>query len=120
MAPNQWFADLQAETFPIGLIAYGPDYPDPANYLQSVFLPGNPAHYENPDIPPLMEVQETSTDSAERAEAIQEILTIAEPELAYLPLWWPNSVMAISDDLQYEPYSPLWYNQVWIQNLSSA
>jgi peptide/nickel transport system substrate-binding protein len=120
VAPNQWFADLQAETFPIGLIAYGPDYPDPANYLQSVFLPGNPAYYENPDIQPLMEEQETSTDPAERSEAIQEILRIAEPELAYLPLWWPNSVMAISDDLQYEPYSPLWYNQVWIQNLSSA
>lgn len=120
VAPNQWFADLQAETFPIGLIAYGPDYPDPANYLQSVFLPGNQAHYENSEIQPLMERQEKSTDPEVRAEAIQEVLKIAEPDLAYLPLWWPNSVMAISDDLQYEPYSPLWYNQVWIQNLSSA
>jgi len=48
------------------------------------------------------------------------VLRIAEPELPFLPLWWANSVMSIIDDLAFESFSPLWYNQVWIQNLSSA
>ncbi|MBA2530520.1 MAG: ABC transporter substrate-binding protein [Nocardioidaceae bacterium] len=119
VTPNQWFADLQAERYPIGVLGYAPDYPDPANYL-SVYVPGNQAHYENSEVQSLIEEQEKSTDPAERARIIQDVLRIAVPELAYLPLWWANSVMSISDELQFQPYSPLWYNQVWIQNLSSA
>ena len=119
VTPNQWFADLQAERYPIGVLGYAPDYPDPANYL-SAYAPDNQAHYENSEILSLIEQQEKSTDPEERAQLIQDVLRIAVPDLAYLPLWWANSVMSISDDLKFEPYSPLWYNQVWIQNLSSA
>ncbi len=120
VTPNQWFADLQEMTYPLGVLGYAPDYPDPANFIYSVYLPGNQAHYENEEVQSLVGKQEETTDPETRAQIIQDVLRITEPELAYLPLWWANAVMSISDDLEFEPYSPLWYNQVWIQNLSSA
>lgn len=120
VTPNQWFADLQEMTYPLGVLGYAPDYPDPANFIYSVYLPGNQAHYENKEVQSLVGKQEETTDPETRAQIIQDVLRITEPELAYLPLWWANAVMSISDDLEFEPYSPLWYNQVWIQNLSSA
>jgi len=30
VSPNQWFAELQAQSYPIGVVGYAPDYPDPA------------------------------------------------------------------------------------------
>ena len=120
VSPNQWFAELQAQSYPIGVVGYAPDYPDPANYITSAYLPGNQAKYENTEVQALVEEQEKATDPETRAPLIQEVLRIAEPELPFLPLWWANSVMSIIDDLAFESFSPLWYNQVWIQNLSSA
>ncbi|MDQ3579833.1 MAG: ABC transporter substrate-binding protein, partial [Actinomycetota bacterium] len=38
--PPQWFADLDAETLPIGVIGFAPDYPDPANYILSAYGAG--------------------------------------------------------------------------------
>ncbi len=122
VTPQEWFADLEARTFPFGIIAFGPDYADPANYPAIVFSEGsdsNRADFQNPDVTRLLEEQQAATDPAVRAEAISQILRITTAELPYLNLWWPEAVMAISERLQYDDFSPLWYNQVWVDNLSA-
>lgn len=120
--PPQWFADLDAETSPIGVIGLAPDYPDPANYILSAYSggPGNRAKYTNPDVTRLIEEQQTATDPAVRAEAVSEIVRTVEQDVPYLHFWWPDSVMAIRETLDYSGFTPLWYNQVWIENVTSA
>lgn len=120
---QKWFEDLDAERFPFGIAAFAPDYPDPANYPSIVFSPGsdsNRAHYENEDVTRLLAEQREATDPAARGNAIAEILRIAEPELPYLPLWWPEATMAIRDKYTYDGYSALWYNQIWVKNVKPA
>lgn len=122
VTPQTWFANLEARKFTFGVSAFGPDYVDPANYPISVFSKGsdsNRADYENPKVTALLREQQAATEPKDRAEAIAEIMRITEAELPYLNLWWPDSVMAVSDRLTYNDFTPLWYNQVWIRNLSA-
>ncbi|MDQ3734072.1 MAG: ABC transporter substrate-binding protein [Actinomycetota bacterium] len=118
--PPQWFADLDAETLPIGVIGLAPDYPDPANYIPSVYGEGNRAHYTNPEAASLISEQQSATDPEERAEAIAEILRLVEPDIPYLHLWWPDAVMAIRDSFEFQGFTPLWYNQVWTENITAG
>lgn len=122
VTPPQWFANLEERKFAFGISAFGPDYADPANYPRIVFSPGsdsNRADYENADVTRLLEEQQTATDPADRGEAIAEILRTTTADLPYLNLWWPESAMAINQELSYEKFSPLWYNQVWIRQFSA-
>lgn len=66
-----------------------------------------------------MDEQRSATDPAVRAEAIAEILRIVEPDLPYLHFWWPDSVMAIRETFTYSDFTPLWYNQVWSENVTT-
>lgn len=120
--PPQWFQDLDAETHDIGIIGLAPDYPDPANYLGIVYAegPGNRAHFVSPEVLDLIAEQQQATDPEVRAATISRILETAEPELPYLHLWWPDAVMAVSDKFAYEGFTPLWYNQIWTENVAPA
>ncbi|MDQ3476931.1 MAG: ABC transporter substrate-binding protein [Actinomycetota bacterium] len=119
--PPQWFADLDAEKDPIGIIGYAPDYPDPGNYLSAYSdTIGNRSNFSNPAVSALIAQQREATDQQVRVAAITEILETVEPEVPYLHFWWPDSVMAISDKLDYEGFTPLWYNQIWTENVAPA
>ena len=99
-----------------------PDYLDPANFIGGTYTgdgPGNRANYLNPEVDALMLEQQSATDPAVRAEAIAEILRLVEPDLPYLHFWWPDSVMAIRETFTYTGFTPLWYNQVWSENVTT-
>ncbi len=120
--PPQWFADLDAEKDPIGIMGLAGDYPDPANHILTVYSggPGNRANYTNPDVTRLITEQQEATDPVVRAAAIAQILETVEPEVPYLHLWWTNSVMAINEKFDYQGFTPLWYSQIWAENVASA
>jgi peptide/nickel transport system substrate-binding protein len=101
-------------------MAYFPDYADPANYPYLFYYGGNAvanglngSNYRNPEVDALIEDALTSTDTAERAEALQEAIAQAQEDVATVPIHWPDSAMAIRDDLRLDGYNAFWYNIPW-------
>jgi len=101
-------------------MAYFPDYADPANYPYLFYYSGNAvanglngSNYRNPDVDALIEESLESTDTATRAEALQQVIALANEDVATVPIHWPDSAMAISSDLRLDGYSAFWYNIPW-------
>ena len=113
---EQWLADIYAhEDLGLQMLSTGPDNPDPADYPNVYFASKNAvknglnmANYRNPRVDELLQKQESTTDKAVRTAAIGEILKIASDDLAYLPVWWEDVAMAISDRLAYRDFNAFW------------
>lgn len=119
--PGEWLdvyfghEDLGAQ-----FMAYFPDYADPANYPYLFYYSENAApnglngsNYRNPDVDALIEESLRSTDTAARAEALQQVIAQANEDVATVPIHWPDSAMAISSDLRLDGYNAFWYNIPW-------
>lgn len=119
--PGEWLdvyfghEDLGAQ-----FMAYFPDYADPANYPYLFYYGENAApnglngsNYRNPEVDALIEESLQSTDTAARAEALQQVIAQANEDVATVPIHWPDSAMAISADLRLDGYSAFWYNIPW-------
>ena len=57
------------------------------------------------------------TDKAARTKALAEVLRISGEKLPYLPLWWQDTSIALSDEFVYEGFTPYYYNQNWLGKL---
>jgi peptide/nickel transport system substrate-binding protein len=73
----------------------------------------NASNYKNPKVDELIGRAVQQSDPAARAEALKEAVTIANDEVAVVPIFWPDSAMAISDDYRLDGYSAFWYNIPW-------
>ena len=91
--PNsEWLATIYAhKTLGIQFLGFGPDYPDPANYVVLAYpsanaVPNNfnTANYKSPEIDALMEKQRTAKTNAGRAQAIGDIMKLSQRDLPYL------------------------------------
>jgi peptide/nickel transport system substrate-binding protein len=101
-------------------MAYFPDYADPANYPYLFYHSDNAAtnglngsNYVNAEVDALIDDSLQSTDTAARAEALQQVITQAQEDVATVPIHWPDSAMAIRDDLRLDGYNAFWYNIPW-------
>jgi peptide/nickel transport system substrate-binding protein len=119
--PGEWLdvyfghEDLGAQ-----FMAYFPDYADPANYPYLFYYGGNAvanglngSNYRNEEVDALIEEALQSTDTAARAEALQQVIEQANEDVATVPIHWPDSAMAISSELRLDGYSAFWYNIPW-------
>jgi peptide/nickel transport system substrate-binding protein len=109
-------------------MSYFPDYADPANYPYLFYHSSNAApnglngsNYVNPDVDAQIDESLQSSDTAARAEALQQVIAEAQEDVATVPIHWPNSAMAIRDDLRLDGYNAFWYNIPWaIRGFGSA
>src|SRR3990172_2799817 len=119
--PGEWLdvyfghEDLGAQ-----FIAYFHDYADPANYPYLFYYSGNAvanglnaSNYKNPDVDALIEESLESTDTATRAEALQQVISQANEDVALLPIHLPHSPLLLSSDLRLDGYNAFWYNIPW-------
>jgi peptide/nickel transport system substrate-binding protein len=119
--PGEWLDVYFAhEDLGAQFMAYFPDYADPANYPYLFYYGGNAvanglngSNYRNAEVDALIEQSLESTDNAERADALQQVITQANEDVATVPIHWPDSAMAISSDLRLDGYSAFWYNIPW-------
>ena len=119
--PGEWLdVYFGHEELGAQFMAYFPDYADPANYPYLFYYSGNAvanglngSNYRNPDVDALIEESLESTDTATRAEALQQVIALANEDVATVPIHWPDSAMAISSDLRLDGYSAFWYNIPW-------
>jgi peptide/nickel transport system substrate-binding protein len=109
-------------------MAYFPDYADPANYPYLFYHSSNAApnglngsNYVNRDVDAQIDESLQSSDTATRAEALQQVIAQAQEDVATVPIHWPDSAMAIRDDLRLDGYNAFWYNIPWaIRGFGSA
>ncbi len=125
---QKWLNDLyEHKNLGLQALGYGPDYPDPGNFLAISYpsqfaVPNafNIANYKNPRVDELLEQQAASTDPAERAAALEEVMKISQEDLPYLNIWWEDTVQAIKDDFVYEGLHGLFYSTQWVRNVKQA
>jgi peptide/nickel transport system substrate-binding protein len=118
---SQWLDGYFAhEDLGIRVMSYFPDYADPANYPLLFYASANAvkdgmnaSNYRNPEVDELLEQSVQQSDPAARAEALKQAVTIANDEVAVVPIFWPDSAMAISDDYRLDGYTAFWYNIPW-------
>ena len=120
--PGEWLDVYFAHEEGLGaqFMAYFPDYADPANYPYLFYHSANAApnglngsNYVNPEVDALIDESLRSTDTAVRAEALKQAIEQANEDVATVPIHWPDSAMAISDDLRLDGYNAFWYNIPW-------
>jgi len=119
--PGEWLdVYFGHEELGAQFMAYFPDYADPANYPYLFYYSGNAvanglngSNYKNPDVDALIEESLESTDTATRAEALQQVIAQANEDVAIVPIHWPDSAMVLSSDLRLDGYNAFWYNIPW-------
>jgi peptide/nickel transport system substrate-binding protein len=119
--PGEWLDTYFGhENLGAQFMAYFPDYADPANYpylfydsANAVANGMNASNYKNPEVDKLIKQSLESSDNAERADALKQVIQIAAEDVPTVPLFWPNSAMAIRSDLRLDGYNAFWYNIPW-------
>jgi peptide/nickel transport system substrate-binding protein len=106
------------------LFYYLPDYADPSDYplvfnLSSGAVPNayNLANLKNARVDELLAQQAATTDKAERARLLGEVLRYNAEQLPYMPLWWDGPAVALGSKYTYNGLNGLYYYQPWLQNI---
>ena len=106
-------ADYRAGTEQLGLWLWGPDYPDPNDYL--VFLPGQLvglragwAAGADPSLEALGVTAGSTTDNATRKQLFQQIQTQLNTDGPFFPLIQPGQVVVATKGVTGADYNPTW------------
>jgi peptide/nickel transport system substrate-binding protein len=106
-------ADYRAGTEQMGLWLWGPDYPDPNDYL--VFLPGQLvglragwAAGSDPSLEALGVQASSTTDNTARGQLFQQIQRQLNTDGPFFPLIQPGQVIAASKGVTGADYNPTW------------
>jgi peptide/nickel transport system substrate-binding protein len=106
-------ADYRAGTEQLGLWLWGPDYPDPNDYL--VFLPGQLvglragwAAGSDPSLEALGVQASSSTDNTARGQLFQQIQRQLNTDGPFFPLIQPGQVVAATKGVTGADYNPTW------------
>ena len=96
--PGEWLdvyfghEDLGAQ-----FMSYFPDYADPANYPYLFYYSGNAvtnglngSNYRNNEVDAAIETALESTDTEERAQALEDAIAQAQEDVATVPIHWPT------------------------------
>jgi peptide/nickel transport system substrate-binding protein len=107
---SSWLTDYRNGKMAFGLSLWGPDYPDPADYL--AFTPGNLvglragwAKGSNPTIEALAAKALVTTAPAARKSLYQQIQTDLNQQGPYFPLIQPTQVFVSTADLKGAVYN---------------
>jgi peptide/nickel transport system substrate-binding protein len=106
-------ADYRAGKEQLGLWLWGPDYPDPNDYL--VFLPGQLvglragwAKGSDPSLEALGTQAASTTDNTQRGQLFQQIQRQLNTDGPFFPLIQPGQVVASSKGISGADYNPTW------------
>jgi peptide/nickel transport system substrate-binding protein len=112
-----WLTKYREGKMAFGLSLWGPDYPDPSDYL--VFLPGQlvglragwPAG-ANPSLEQLGQRARTTTSDPARARLYRDIQRRLNREGPFFPLIQPTQVFAATADLRNAVFNPVYFVDV--------
>ncbi len=118
---NQWLAGyFRHENLGMQIMAYYPDFADPANYPYLFFASANAvkdgmngSNFKNAEVDKALTIANEKSDPKVRADALKEVFKIANEDVALVPIFWPASAMAISNKYKLTGYNAFWYNVPW-------
>jgi peptide/nickel transport system substrate-binding protein len=118
---NTWLSGyFRHENLGMQIMAYYPDFADPANYPYLFFDSANAAkdgmngsNYKNADVDKALDTANSESDPKLRAEALKTVFKLANEDVALVPVFWPASAMAISSKYKLTGYTAFWYNIPW-------
>ena len=103
-----------------------PDYPDawdfPAQYYASWNAHENAlnwANYKNPAMDKLIVAQGKAGSSAVRARLLMQAERLMRHDLAYLPVFYMETGMAISDKYVFHNFDPIYFTRDWADNITA-
>jgi peptide/nickel transport system substrate-binding protein len=123
----QWLATIYGhKNLGLQFLGFGPDYPDPANYIVLAYPSANAvennfntANYKSAKIDALLEKQRTAETNALRAKYIGDIMKQSQKDLPYLFLWWENFAMALNSKYTLTGLNAFSFEfGQWIHNIS--
>ncbi|MBW4976352.1 ABC transporter substrate-binding protein [Pseudohalocynthiibacter aestuariivivens] len=106
-----YFKKMLAGDFPAHYLAWGNTAGDSISFLKSVVGTPNKEHgrgsnnrsFSNADLDVLIDKAASTVDEAERIKLLQEVMTIAVAEHAFLPMHVNNVIAATRKGLTYTP-----------------
>jgi peptide/nickel transport system substrate-binding protein len=118
---NTWLSGyFRHENLGMQIMAYYPDFADPANYPYLFFDSANAAkdgmngsNFKNAEVDKALDTANKEGDPKVRAEALQQVFKLAADDVALVPIFWPASAMAISNKYKLTGYTAFWYNIPW-------
>ena len=118
---GEWYAGYFGhEALGMQIMSYFPDYADPGNYPE-LFLSSanavpdgmNASNFRNAAVDAALATANSRSDPATRAEALKTVARIAAEEVALVPIFWPDTAMAIRDTYRLSGFNAFWYNEPW-------
>jgi peptide/nickel transport system substrate-binding protein len=108
-----WLDKYRGGTMAFGLSLWGPDYPDPADYLvfgpgQLVGLRAGWAAGSDPAIEKIAAQALVTTDAAARQKLYQQFQTALNARGPYFPLIQPTQVFVTTKDLKNSVYNAVY------------
>jgi peptide/nickel transport system substrate-binding protein/oligopeptide transport system substrate-binding protein len=113
---------LGERSLPAFALTWVADFPDPANFLTSLFLTGSPDNYigySNPDVDRLLRQAEIELDSANRQRMYLDAQQLIVDDHVLIPLYHDVSYTLIQPwvrDLTVTPIGVLSLEDVWIDD----
>jgi peptide/nickel transport system substrate-binding protein len=93
---SEWaqYSSVLGNQYTIFQLGWFPDYPDPENYLDSFYKPGNFTEngYQNPAMTRLLSQEKAATSESRRLAIVRQIQRLAAQDVPIIPYWQSNMI----------------------------
>lgn len=103
-----------------------PDYPDPWDYPAQYYASANAhsgalnfANYKNPAMDKLITSESKAGTNAERVQLLMQAEKIMRKDLAYLPVFYMETGMAVSNKYAFSGFDPIYFVRNWANNITA-
>ena len=115
---NQYQEAALTDKYPVFGFGWYPDYPDADDYTTPFWATESflNDHYSNPEIDKLLAEEKASTDPAKRAQAFEQIQSLAATDAPTIPVWQGGQVAAVRDGVEgvEETFDAAYLFRLWV------
>lgn len=118
---NDYLEGLNQREYPAYVLSWLADYPDPQNFIETLFRsssPDNRTRYANPQLDALLDQAAREGDPRQRAEFYRQAQRIVLDDAVVIPLYFPTSYLLVKSHvkgLTVTSMGIVGLEQVWIE-----
>jgi oligopeptide transport system substrate-binding protein len=110
LEPGAFHYNLQEEVDEMYALGWIADYPDPQNFLDTLFYTGgeyNDSHYSNKELDKMLDKAAVEQDYATRMTIYQQAEQVVVDQAPVMPLWFGRNYLLISPEVHDYNIDPL-------------